>query len=250
MPGVVHQVVHDLGGDDLAAQRVRGDQVVQALAHGAGEVAEQVRLEVLVVEACRWPAAPRSARSWCTPAARRAPAGSGPGRPSGAPGSPARAAGTPGPGSAGRPRPAGACTARARAAVAGPGRRRRRARRSGRSCRRGRGRRSPRSSRPAARCAPRPRARRDLTAWSTRILMLTSWSEVSTPAELSIASVLIRPPLPDGPPCSAYSIRPSWVQPRLPPSPTTLTRSCAPLTRIASLALSPTSACDSPADFT
>ena len=46
--------------------------------------------------------------------------------------------------------------------------------------------------------------------------MLTSWSEVSTPAELSMASVLIRPP------ARAYSIRPSWVKPRLPPSPTTL----------------------------
>ena len=45
--------------------------------------------------------------------------------------------------------------------------------------------------------------------------MLTSWSEVSTPAELSIASVFTRPPV------SAYSIRPRWVSPRLPPSPTT-----------------------------
>ena len=48
--------------------------------------------------------------------------------------------------------------------------------------------------------------------------MLTSWSEVATPAELSIASVLMRPPL------SAYSIRPRCVKPRLPPSPTTLQR--------------------------
>src|SRR5918998_1727739 len=32
------------------------------------------------------------------------------------------------------------------------------------------------------------------TAASSRILMLTSWSEQSTPAELSIASVLILPP--------------------------------------------------------
>ena len=64
--------------------------------------------------------------------------------------------------------------------------------------------------------------------------MLTSWSEVSTPAELSMASVLIRTPL------KAASIRPSWEQPRLPPSPTTLTRSYLPLTRMASLARSPT----------
>ena len=66
--------------------------------------------------------------------------------------------------------------------------------------------------------------------------MLTSWSEVSTPAELSIASVLTCTP------ARAASIRPSWVTPRLPPSPTTLHRSAFPLTRIASLALSPTSA--------
>ena len=45
--------------------------------------------------------------------------------------------------------------------------------------------------------------------------MLTSWSEVSTPAELSMASVLSSPPR-----CAA-SIRPRWVRPRLPPSPTT-----------------------------
>ena len=55
------------------------------------------------------------------------------------------------------------------------------------------------------------------------ILMLTSWSLVSTPAELSMASVLIRPP------ARANSIRPSWVTPRLPPSPTTLTRRSLPV---------------------
>jgi hypothetical protein len=66
--------------------------------------------------------------------------------------------------------------------------------------------------------------------------MLTSWSEVSTPAELSMASVLMRTP------ASAASMRPSWVKPRLPPSPTTLQRSSPPLTRSASLARSPTSA--------
>ena len=66
--------------------------------------------------------------------------------------------------------------------------------------------------------------------------MLTSWSLQSTPAELSIASVLIFPPL------RANSIRPRWVSPRLPPSPTTLTRSSLASARIASLALSPASA--------
>ena len=59
------------------------------------------------------------------------------------------------------------------------------------------------------------------TAALSRILRLTSWSEVSTPAELSIASVLMRPPL------RAYSMRPRWVTPRLAPSPTTLARSFA-----------------------
>ena len=89
------------------------------------------------------------------------------------------------------------------------------------------GARSPLSSLPAA------------TIRSTKILMLTSWSEQSTPAELSIASVLRMTP------CSAASMRPRWVMPRFPPSPTTLTRSSRPSTRMASLALSPTSALDS-----
>ena len=52
--------------------------------------------------------------------------------------------------------------------------------------------------------------------------MLTSWSEQLTPPALSIASVLMRPP------ASAYSIRPRWVKPRLPPSPTTRQRRSAP----------------------
>ena len=65
---------------------------------------------------------------------------------------------------------------------------------------------------------------------------MTSWSERSTPALLSIASVLMSPPP------SANSTRPRWVKPRLPPSPTTRQRKSAPFTRTASLALSPTSA--------
>ena len=72
--------------------------------------------------------------------------------------------------------------------------------------------------------------------------MLTSWSEVSTPAELSMKSVLTRPPSVAAAP-SAYSIRPSWVSPRLPPSPMHLARTSRPSTRIASFALSPASAC-------
>ena len=43
----------------------------------------------------------------------------------------------------------------------------------------------------------------------------------------------------------ANSMRPRWVKPRLPPSPTTLARSSLPSTRTVSLVLSPTSACDS-----
>jgi hypothetical protein len=74
--------------------------------------------------------------------------------------------------------------------------------------------------------------------------MLTSWSEVSTPAELSMASVWMATPA-----CAA-SMRPSCVKPRLPPSPTTLQRSSRPSTRSTSLARSPTSACDSLLAFT
>ena len=69
--------------------------------------------------------------------------------------------------------------------------------------------------------------------------MFTSWSEQSTPAELSMASVLMRPP------ASAYSIRARCVNPRLPPSATTRQRSSAASTRTASLVRSPTSAFDS-----
>ncbi len=74
--------------------------------------------------------------------------------------------------------------------------------------------------------------------------MFTSWSEVSTPAELSMASVSIRPPR------RANEMRPAWVKPRLAPSPTTLQRSSVASTRTASLALSPASALVSVAAFT
>ena len=66
--------------------------------------------------------------------------------------------------------------------------------------------------------------------------MFTSWSEVSTPAELSMASVFRRTPR------IAASMRPRWVTPRLAPSPTTLQRNSTPSTRSASLVLSPASA--------
>ncbi len=64
--------------------------------------------------------------------------------------------------------------------------------------------------------------------------MLTSLSEQSTPALLSMKSVLIRPP------CWLNSIRAAWVMARLAPSPIALARSSAALTRIASLPGSPT----------
>ena len=57
--------------------------------------------------------------------------------------------------------------------------------------------------------------------------MLTSTSEVLTPAELSMASVLSRTPR------SAASMRPRWVMPRLAPSPITLRADSAPVMRIA-----------------
>ena len=74
--------------------------------------------------------------------------------------------------------------------------------------------------------------------------MLTSWSEVSTPAELSMKSVFTRPPP------SAYSIRAAWVSPRLPPSATTRARRDEASTRTASLDRSPASACVSCDAFT
>jgi len=66
--------------------------------------------------------------------------------------------------------------------------------------------------------------------------MFTSLSEQSTPALLSMKSVLMRPP------CSANSIRPACVIPRFAPSPMTLARSSLALARSASLDGSPTSA--------
>ena len=83
----------------------------------------------------------------------------------------------------------------------------------------------------------------DTTSFSST-LMFTSWSEQSTPPELSMASVFTRPPR------AAYSMRPSWVRPRLPPSPTIRHLSSSPFTRTTSLARSPTSACDSLRAFT
>ena len=69
--------------------------------------------------------------------------------------------------------------------------------------------------------------------------MLTSWSEASTPAELSMASVLTRMP------ASAASTRPSWVRPEVAALADDPDAQLRPSTRIASLALSPTWALDS-----
>ena len=79
--------------------------------------------------------------------------------------------------------------------------------------------------------------------------MFTSWSEVSTPAELSMASVLMRPPAPFAPK-RAKAMRPAWVRPRLAPSPTTLQRKSVASARTRSLALSPTSPSVSVCAFT
>ena len=86
-------------------------------------------------------------------------------------------------------------------------------------------------------------------ALASAILMLTSLSEQSTPAELSMKSGLSRPPLPPAP-WRPNSIRPAWVQPRLPPSPITRARTSRPSTRMVSLAWSPTAAFASPVAFT
>src|SRR5215831_15793045 len=69
----------------------------------------------------------------------------------------------------------------------------------------------------------------DSTSGWRQIFRFTSWSERSTPAELSTASVLMRPPL------TAYSTRPRCVTPRLPPSAIARTRSADAFTRTASL---------------
>ena len=107
------------------------------------------------------------------------------------------------------------------------------------SCRRARGARRRRRPPAAARRAACASGRRAARRVPSRIFRLTSWSEQSTPAELSTASVLMRPP------ACAYSMRPRCVKPRLPPSPTTRARRSPPLTRMASFVRSPTSALDS-----
>ena len=91
--------------------------------------------------------------------------------------------------------------------------------------------------RAAGRAASRGSASPARSRSPSRILMLTSWSEQSTPAELSSASVLRRTPR------RAASMRPRCVSARLAPSPTTRARSCVASTRSASLARSPASAC-------
>src|SRR6185437_15534547 len=51
--GVVHQVVDYLGGDDLAAQRVRLDPLPEPFAQRGGEVVEEVGLQEGVVRKLR-----------------------------------------------------------------------------------------------------------------------------------------------------------------------------------------------------
>ena len=66
-----------------------------------------------------------------------------------------------------------------------------------------------RSSRRAARCAPSSVSAPARSGRLSAILILTSTSEVLTPAELSMASVLSRMP------ASAASMRPRWVMPEV-----------------------------------
>ncbi len=82
------------------------------------------------------------------------------------------------------------------------------------------------------------------TTGASRILRFTSWSDMSTPPELSSASVFALPPL------SENSMRARCVKPRFPPSPTAWQRSWSTLTRTASFDGSPASAWVSEADFT
>ncbi len=83
-----------------------------------------------------------------------------------------------------------------------------------------------------------------LTGCWSAILMFTSLSEQSTPAELSIKSVLIDPPL------RAKAMRAACVTARLAPSPITLAPSVSASTRSRSLSGSPTAALFSAAAFT
>src|SRR5215212_8796445 len=68
-----------------------------------------------------------------------------------------------------------------------------------------------------------------VSARPRRIFRFTSWSEQSTPAELSMKSALMWPPP------AANSTRARRVKPRLPPSPTTRQRRSRASTRMASL---------------
>ena len=74
--------------------------------------------------------------------------------------------------------------------------------------------------------------------------MLTSLSEQSTPAELSMKSVLMRPPRPE------KAMRAACVTPRFAPSPIAVTRSSSASMRSRSLAGSPTAALFSARAFT
>ena len=86
------------------------------------------------------------------------------------------------------------CSARAPRPSTPPARPTSRSPAPGRSCRAAPARRPRPSPPPAAGFAPPSSARRTRPPAPSRIFRLTSWSEVSTPAELSIASMLMRPP--------------------------------------------------------
>ena len=193
--GAVDQVVDDLGHDDLPAQRVRRRSAPRTPRASRSGSRPAGRGRGRGRRAGRRRAAPRRARSWSRPAAPTAPARVAPRR-ARAGGAPGAATGSP---SSSRLSTPSALEPAHPVLVHVQQRRRVRERRwpargSARSCRAAPGRRPRRSSRRAALLRCFSVRSPSLTTRSSRILMLTSWSEVSTPAELSMKSVLIRPP--------------------------------------------------------
>ena len=215
----VDEAVGDLGGDDLVAQAVGADGVGMRLAHRLGEGLEQLRLDQRVVGQLQLlgrvlkdelghrqddrELGPGQAATLLRAAeqllARRRAL-----RPCGRAGPTLRAAR-----SSGRS-PAGACAPPASAID------------SASVCRRLSS--STSSATSSVIFASRllrlsNDSRPSRISRLSGILMFTSLSEQSTPALLSMKSVLMRPP------CSANSMRPAWVMPRFAPSPMTFARS-------------------------
>ena len=192
----VHHAVGGRSGDDLATQPMLVQVPAEALLHDAREIALQFVRRGTDPPARRNRSAASTAPSWRRRAGSRAPVASGRGRPCVARRSPPRSAGIPARDPASRTAPASGSSARARAdrspraspASTAPG--------SAGSCRAVPV--PPRlpSCRPAAGCASASVSPARFGRLFSRILMLTSWSEQSTPPELSTKSVFNcrRPP--------------------------------------------------------